>query len=100
MANTSALYVRLDPQLKSDAESILSQLGISPSSMIQMLYKQIILHRGIPFDVTLPVPSLPGMGLSEQELQVELQKGLTSLQAGRSYSETEADRLMAQRYGI
>lgn len=32
MANTSALYVRIDTEVKEKAESILTQLGISPTS--------------------------------------------------------------------
>ena len=32
MANTSAVYARIDTNLKDSAEEILSQLGISPSS--------------------------------------------------------------------
>lgn len=43
MANTSIVYARIDTGLKENAEEILSQLGISPSSAIQMLYAQIIL---------------------------------------------------------
>ena len=46
MANTSAVYARIDTNLKDNAESILSQLGISPSSAIQMLYSQIVLKKG------------------------------------------------------
>ena len=46
MANSSALYVRMDPTLKESAEEILSQLGISSSSAVQMFYRQIVLHRG------------------------------------------------------
>ena len=34
MANTSAVYARIDTNLKDNAESILSQLGISPSREI------------------------------------------------------------------
>lgn len=45
MANTSAVYARIDTNLKDNAESILSQLGISPSSAIQMLYSQIVLKK-------------------------------------------------------
>lgn len=43
MANTSIVYARIDTGLKENAEEILSQLGISPSSAIQMFYAQIIL---------------------------------------------------------
>lgn len=54
MANTTAVYARIDTNLKDNAESILSQLGISPSSAIQMLYSQIVLKKGMPFELKLP----------------------------------------------
>lgn len=38
MANTTAVYARIDSGLKDNAEKILQQLGISPSSAIQMFY--------------------------------------------------------------
>ncbi len=50
MANTSAVYARIDTNLKDNAESILSQLGISPSSAIQMFYSQIVLKKGMLFE--------------------------------------------------
>ena len=37
MANTTAVYARIDTKLKENAEEILSQLGITPSCAIQML---------------------------------------------------------------
>lgn len=40
MANTSAVYARIDTNLKERAENILKQLGISPSSAIQMLRRE------------------------------------------------------------
>ena len=52
MATKSAnLYVRIEPEVKEKAESILSALGIPASSAINMFYKQIILQRGLPFEV-------------------------------------------------
>ena len=60
MANTSVVYARIDTGLKDHAEVILSQLGISPSSAIQMFYSQIILQQGMPFDLRLAVPRKPG----------------------------------------
>ena len=54
MANTSVVYARIDSDLKNHAEGILSQLGISPSSAIQMLYSQIVLTKGMPFELKLP----------------------------------------------
>ena len=76
MANTSAVYARIDSGLKESAESILQQLGISPSSAIQMLYSQIVLTRGMPLDLHLPSrkPTAIG-GMSREELDAELMKG-------------------------
>lgn len=58
MANTAAVYARIDTNLKESAEDILAQLGITPSSAIQMLYRQIVLTRGLPLDLHLP-PATP-----------------------------------------
>lgn len=49
MANTSAVYARIDTSLKEQAEEILTKLGISPSAAIQMLYSQVVMQQGIPF---------------------------------------------------
>ena len=55
MATKSAnLYARIEPDVKEKAESILSALGIPASSAINMFYKQIILQRGLPFEVKIP----------------------------------------------
>ncbi len=101
MANTSAVYARIDTGLKENAESILAQLGISPSSAIQMLYSQIVLTRGLPLDLHLPatVPTSIG-GMSRPELDIELQKGLESAQKDRTYTADEIDAELAREFGI
>lgn len=48
-ANSAVVFVRMDPNLRQDAEEILNELGISPSTAVQLLYKQIIIHQGLPF---------------------------------------------------
>ena len=53
MANTSALYVRIDTEVKEKAESILTQLGISPTSAIRMFYSQIVRENGLPLSLQL-----------------------------------------------
>lgn len=101
MANTSALYVRIDNELKNNAEGILAQLGVSPSTAVQMLYSQIVLRRGLPFDLHLPEtkPTAIG-GMSREELDAELQKGVDSIKAGRLYSEEEVEDRFKRLYGI
>lgn len=101
MANTSAVYVRIDPTLKETAEEILAQLGITSSGAVQMLYKQIILHRGLPFSLTLPDDRPVAIGgMSRAQIDVELSKGVDSLQNGVRYSVDEVDKELEQEFGI
>jgi DNA-damage-inducible protein J len=50
MAKTSQMQIRLDDQLKTDAESILSQIGLSPTEYLRMSLRQLVMRKGIPFD--------------------------------------------------
>ena len=77
MANTSAVYARIDNGLKENAENILSQLGISPSSAIQMFYSQIVLTKGLPLNLRLPSARPTAIGnMGRAELDAELMKGV------------------------
>ena len=101
MANTSAVYARIDTNLKNNAENILSQLGISPSSAIQMLYSQIVLKQGIPFDLKLPSSKPLAVGaMTREELNTELRKGVDSIKAGNVYSADEVDAALTKEFGI
>lgn len=101
MANTSAVYARIDTNLKDSAEGILSQLGISPSSAIQMLYSQIVLTRGIPFELRLPSVKPLSVGvMSREQLDVELQKGVDSIRAENVYTADEVDMALVKEFGV
>lgn len=52
-----------------------------------MFYKQIILQKGIPFDVKIPSAKPVNMSQSSVEmLNAELEKGYADIQAGRTKS--------------
>ena len=95
MANTSPVYARIDTSLKDSAETILTKLGITPSAAIQMLYSQIVLHNGIPFDVRIPSTEPVAAGaLSRAELDAKLMEGVKSLKDGKGYSADEVDVML------
>lgn len=84
MAKTSNLYARIEPEVKKQAEDILSSLGIPVSNAINMFYKQIILHRGIPFEVKLPVEKPLGLeSMTTEEFDKELEKGYKDILEGK-----------------
>jgi DNA-damage-inducible protein J len=51
---TAAVHSRISPDIKKRAESILSQLGLSPTEAIRIFYTQITLRNGLPFEVEIP----------------------------------------------
>lgn len=86
MAKTANLYARIEPELKEQAESILTALGIPASNAISIFYKQIVLQRGLPFEVRLPKEDVPPdmSNLTREQLHAELQKGYEDVAAGRT----------------
>ena len=98
---TANLYARIEPDVKEQAESILNSLGIPVSNAINMFYKQIILQRGIPFEVKLPTSQPVNMAvLSEEELNAELEKGYADLLDGRTKPVRKTFADIRKDYGI
>lgn len=54
MAKTDTLHIRVEPEVKKNAENTLNQLGLSTSEAINIFLHQVILTGGLPFDVILP----------------------------------------------
>ena len=54
MSKTATIRTRIEPVLKNEVEAILAQLGLTASEAVHLLYRQIQLQRGLPFEVRLP----------------------------------------------
>ena len=48
------IHVSVEPELKSQAEEVFSELGLSPTEAITLFYTQVTLHRGLPFAAGIP----------------------------------------------
>ena len=100
-AKTANLYARVEPDIKEQAEAILSTLGIPASNAINMFYRQIILQQGLPFDVKISRKHPLDMSLlSEKELDAELEKGYADIAAGRMSPAREVFADLRRDYGL
>jgi DNA-damage-inducible protein J len=54
MAKSTIVQARIDPATKSAVLSILGRLGMPLSQAISIFLRQIVIHRGIPFEIKLP----------------------------------------------
>ncbi|MCD8347532.1 MAG: type II toxin-antitoxin system RelB/DinJ family antitoxin [Lachnospiraceae bacterium] len=92
MEKTATLNLRVNPTVKQSAESILSKLGVSMSSAIDMYLNQIVLTGGIPFAVTLPKTpdTVNAERMTAEEIHAKLQKGYDDIAAGKVQNAEEA----------
>lgn len=83
MAKTANLTVRLEPEIKEEAEKILSKLGISASNAIDSFYRQIILNRGLPYEIKLPYHRpIDASNLSKDEFKNLIDEALKESENG------------------
>ena len=54
MVKTAMIRARVEPELKREAEELFSALGLSATEAITLFYRQVTVHRGLPFSVRLP----------------------------------------------
>ena len=53
MSKTAIIQVRVEPEVKREAEAMLKKLGLTISQYINLAIHQLILEERIPFDVKL-----------------------------------------------
>ena len=101
MARTSNIFARVEPDLKEQAEQVLSQLGIPMSNAVSMFLHQVVLQRGIPFEMKLPNSApLNYQDLSKEQFDAEIQNGMDSLDSGKGYSAESIAAEMRRDFGV
>jgi len=81
---TSNIFARVEPELKEQAEAVLSEIGLPMSNAITLFLKQVVLRRGVPFPVVLPPVLPPTLDMmTKEQFDAELEKGYEDIKAGR-----------------
>lgn len=85
MASKSAnVIARVEPDVKEKAELIMSQLGVPTSVVINMLYKQIIMTKSIPFALAIPSAPIARDEMDTDSFNAMMQTGLDQAKANQS----------------
>jgi DNA-damage-inducible protein J len=80
VAKTETLHIRIEPDVKADVESTLSQLGLSTTEAVNIFLRQIILTGGLPFEIKLPKPNATTLlAMREAKVVSKSGKGYTSV---------------------
>lgn len=82
MGKTATLNLRVNPDVKENAENVLAQLGIPMATAIDMYLKQIALVGGIPFSVVLPksANTVNADMMSVEQINQKLEKGYADIE--------------------
>ena len=72
---TANVVARVAPDVKTQAEAIMDQLGIPASVVINSLYKQIIMTKSIPFSLSIPREPLAIDEMDSQTFNAMMEEG-------------------------
>lgn len=101
MSKTDTINVRIEPEIKKQAEEILAKLGIPVSTAINMYYRQIVEKNGIPMEVKLTRPNLPIVeDMSEEDLLEELAKGYRDIENGKTVPASQVFEDFYRKYNL
>ena len=94
---SSNVAARMEPELKEQAEMILSNLGIPASTAINMFYRQIVLWNGLPFRPCMPANYPKSRSeMTDDEFNARMAIGYAQAQADQS---APADEVFARLIG-
>jgi DNA-damage-inducible protein J len=68
MSKSAFITARIEPKLKARASRVLATVGVSTTDAITMFLRQVVLRRGLPFDVRAP-NSATGKAKAIEELE-------------------------------
>ena len=100
MGKTATLNLRVNPEVKERAESVLAQLGIPMATAIDMYLKQISLVGGIPFSVVLPktASTVNTEIMSVEDIHRKLEKGYADIEKGNVEDAASAFAAFRERH--
>ncbi len=101
MARTANVFARIEPEIKEQAEEVLNQLGIPMSNAVGMFLRQVVIQRGIPFEMKLPAKRpLIMEELTREQFDAELMKGMEEIERGQVYSADSVEAEMRRMYSL
>jgi len=101
MARTSNVFARVDPEIKDQAEQVLNQLGIPMSNAIGLFLRQVVLQRGIPFEMKLPEKKLPDYNsMTDEQFDAAIMRGMMDISEGKVMSSAQVADMMKREYGV
>lgn len=66
MSETTNISVRMDVELKKQAEQLFSELGLNMTTAFNIFLRQAVRQQRIPFDIALEIPNAETIAAMEE----------------------------------
>lgn len=71
MSGNTSLNIRVDSDLKQQAEALFADLGLNMTTAVNIFLRQSLQRHGLPFDVALKVPNAETLAaMLESEIMI------------------------------
>lgn len=84
---SSKVQVNIDPELKQSAENIIKEIGLTPTAVINGMYKQIVATGKIPLSFSLTPRQRAELELREVSKKVPVQEVKTKEELEEFFNE-------------
>ena len=99
MQKNDTIHVRVNEDVKINAEETLTMLGMTLSEAINLFLCQVSLTGGLPFDVRLPMPKEVILH-SRADLVQKLEEAESDIQNGKVSSAADVFGRVRGKYGL
>lgn len=98
---TATILVRTEPEIKENADRILSEIGLTTSGATNIFLHQVVQEGGLPFRPRLARPNIPDMdGLTEDELGRLMNQGIEEVENGKTRPFEEVVTELEKKYAV
>jgi len=92
------LQVRLNTEMKNQAESVLDDLGLTMTQAVKLFFRQIIMRKAIPFPIIIPRTKRNYVTAAEEAM---IEESLEQLGRGKKVTIDMGDtKQVAKYFGI
>ena len=88
-ATTSTMNIRMDKDVKEQAQRIFAQLGMDMTTAVNVFLRQAIRYNGFPFEIRLDTPNQDTLDAIHEVQQMKKDHSI-----GKSY--TDVDKMMEE----
>ena len=80
----ASVNVRIQKDIKKQAEQILETIGVPTATAIDMFYRQIILNKGIPFELVIPTALKSREEVTKEEFDKMMNLAVEQVRKGQT----------------